>query len=87
MAVIEGGAVVSACYSARRTAAACEAGVDTEEPYRGRGYAPLVVAEWRKVVELAGAVALCSTAWDNAASLGVARKLSLVPYAETLSLT
>ena len=85
--VIEDGAVVSACYSARRTPAACEAGVDTEEPYRGRGYAPLVVAGWRTVVELTGAVPLYSTTWDNAASLSVARKLSMVPYAETLSLT
>ena len=64
--VIEDGAVVSACYSARRTATACEAGVDTEESYRGRGYAPLVVAGWRTVVELTGAVPLYSTTWDNA---------------------
>lgn len=85
--LIEDGAVVSACYSARRTAAACEAGVDTEESYRGRGYAPLVVAGRRTVVELTGAVPLYSTTWDNAASLIVARKLSIVPYAETLSLT
>lgn len=84
--VIEDGAVVSACYSARRTAAACEAGVDTEEPYRGRGYAPAVVSARRHAVVLSGAVALYSTTWDNAASLSVARKLSMVPYAETLSL-
>lgn len=85
--VIGDGAIVSACYSARRTPAACEAGVDTEDPYRGRGYAPAVVSAWRDAVELTGAVPLYSTTWDNAASLGVAKKLSMVPYAETLSLT
>ena len=84
--VIEGGRVVSACYSARRRPAAIEAGVATEEPYRGRGYGPLVVAKWREAVEAIGAQPLYSTWWENHASRAVARKLGLIAYAETLSL-
>jgi hypothetical protein len=85
--VVQDGWVVSACFSARKTSAAAEAGVVTEEPYRGRGLAPIVVSGWREVVEGMGAPQpLYSTSWDNAASLAVARKLRLIPYAETLSL-
>ena len=87
LAIVEDGAVVSACYSPRHSSRACEAGVDTEEPYRGRGYAARVVAAWRDAVEREGRVPLYSTTWDNAASRAVARKLGLVAYAETLSLT
>jgi hypothetical protein len=84
--IVEDGAVVSACCSARRGATACEAGVDTIEGYRGRGYAPIVVAAWRDAVEREGLAPLYSTSWENGASLAVARKLRLVAYAETLSI-
>jgi hypothetical protein len=85
--VVVDGAVVSACYSARRGPLACEAGVDTEETYRGRGYGPAVVAAWRDAVEVDGRVPMYSTSWDNVASLGIARKLALIPYADTLSIS
>ncbi len=52
--VVQDGWVVAACYSARKTRSAFEAGVDTEEAYRGRGYAPLVVAAWKDAVERIG---------------------------------
>jgi GNAT superfamily N-acetyltransferase len=85
--VVVDGAVVSACYSARRGTEACEAGVDTQKEYRGRGYGAAVVAAWRDAVGHEGLVPLYSTSWDNAASLGIARKLELVPYADTLSIS
>ena len=85
--VVVEGSVVSACFSARRGPIACEAGVATEEAYRGRGFGAAVVAAWRHAVEADGRVPLYSTSWDNAASLGIARKLGLIPYAETLSLS
>lgn len=44
MAVIQNGVAVSICNSARLTDRAAEAGVETLEGYRGRGYAPMVVA-------------------------------------------
>jgi predicted GNAT family acetyltransferase len=84
--VVVNGAVVSACYSARRGAGACEAGVATEDAHRGRGHAAVVVAAWRDAVEGDGRVPLYSTSWENAASLSIAQKLELVPYAETLSI-
>ncbi len=79
--------VVSACYSARRGEQACEAGVDTIEEYRGRGYAPIVVAAWRDAVDRDGLEPLYSTTWENAASLSVARQLRLEAYADTLAIT
>ena len=79
--------VVSACYSARRNADACEAGVATEESYRGRGFGARVVAAWRAAVEREGLTPLYSTTWDNVASMAIARRLRLVPYAETLSIS
>jgi hypothetical protein len=83
--VVRDGAVVSACYSARRRPTACEAGVDTVEAYRGAGLAVAVVAAWAEAVEAAGMRPLYSTSWNNAASLRVASKLDLVAYADTLS--
>lgn len=83
---IADGAVVSACFSARRRPKACEAGVATEEPYRGQGLATKVVSAWRDAVEKEGRLPLYSTSWNNQASLAVARKLRLSAYAETLSL-
>jgi GNAT superfamily N-acetyltransferase len=84
--VVVDGAVVSACYCARKRPNACEAGVDTIERYRGRGFAALVVSAWRDAVEAEGREPLYSTSWDNLASRAVAAKLRLIPYAETLSL-
>jgi GNAT superfamily N-acetyltransferase len=85
--VVVDGAVVSACYSARHRAAACEAGVATMEPYRGRGFGALVVSAWRDAVEGEGRQPLYSTTWDNGASRAIARRLGLVAYADTLALT
>jgi RimJ/RimL family protein N-acetyltransferase len=85
--VVVDGAVVSACYSARRGEAVCEAGVDTEKAYRGRGFATAVVTAWRDAVIADGRLPLYSTSWDNDASLRVARRLGAVAYAETVSLS
>ncbi len=86
MAVIEDGLAVSLCYSARLTERAAEAGVMTLEGYRGRGYAPMVVAAWAHAIRATGRIPLYSTSWDNLASQSVARKLRLVQYATDLSL-
>jgi GNAT superfamily N-acetyltransferase len=85
--VVVDGAVVSACYSARHRPLACEAGVATMERYRGRGFGALVVSAWRDAVERGGRQPLYSTTWDNGASRAIARRLGLVPYADTLTLT
>lgn len=87
VAVIEDGAAVSLCHSARLTDQAAEAGVQTLEAYRGRGYATAVVAGWARAVRASGRIPLYSTSWDNLASQAVARRLGLVQYGTNLSLS
>jgi hypothetical protein len=87
MALVLDGQAVAVCGSVRITARVHEAGVDTAAPFRGRGYAPRVVAAWARAVRALGAEPLYSTDWQNAASRAVARKLGLVPYGTDLSIS
>ncbi len=80
-AVVEHGAVVSVCANARRLSAAVEAGVETVEAYRGRGYARAATAVWASVIRREGLVPLYSTSWDNVASQRIAASLGAVQYA------
>ncbi len=86
MAVIEDGAAVSLCHSARLTDRVAEAGVETLEAYRGRGYAARVVAGWARIIRANGLIPLYSTSWENHVSQVVAQRLGLVQYAADLSL-
>ncbi|HEX2280781.1 MAG TPA: GNAT family N-acetyltransferase [Thermomicrobiales bacterium] len=86
LAVVEDGRLASLCYSARNTPIAAEAGVDTLEEFRGRGYAPAVVAVWARAVRQEERIPLYSTSWDNLASRSVARKLGLVLYGADYSI-
>jgi len=87
LAVVKDGRAVSACQSVRISSQAHEAGVDTLEAYRGRGYATATVAGWAMVVRELGCHPHYSTAWDNVASQGVARKLGLALYGADFSIT
>ena len=86
LALLDDGRLASLCYCARNTPIAAEAGVDTLEEFRGRGYAPTVVAAWARAVRQERRVPLYSTSWDNLASGSVARKLGLILYGADLSL-
>ena len=86
LAIIADGRLASLCYSSRNTPVAAEAGVDTLEEFRGRGYAPAVVAAWARAVRAEGRIPLYSTSWDNLASRSVARKLGLVLYGADFSI-
>jgi RimJ/RimL family protein N-acetyltransferase len=86
VAVIERDAAVALCHSARLTDRAAEAGVETVEAYRGRGYAAAAVAGWAHIIRAGGRIPLYSTSWDNHASQAVARRLGLVQYGTDLSL-
>lgn len=87
VAVIEDGNAVSLCFCARRSGVAAEAGLETAKAFRGRGFGSQVASAWALAVRASGRVPLYSTSWLNGASLSVARKLSLVAYATTWSLS
>lgn len=87
LAIVEDGCPVSICFCARRSDTAAEAGLNTAEAFRGRGFGPRVTAAWAFAIRAKGLVPLYSTAWNNAASLSVARKLGLVAYASNWSLS
>jgi RimJ/RimL family protein N-acetyltransferase len=86
LAIVADGRLASLCYSARNTPIAAEAGVDTLEEFRGRGFAPAVVAAWARAVRNEGRIPLYSTSWDNLASRSVARKRGLILYGADLSI-
>ncbi|MDE2717010.1 MAG: GNAT family N-acetyltransferase [Chloroflexota bacterium] len=86
VAVVEGGYAVSACFSAWRSDAAAEAGLETAPAFRGRGLGPRVAAGWAVAIRASGRLPLYSTSWSNEASLAVARKLGLVTYASKWSI-
>jgi hypothetical protein len=87
MAVVENGYPVSVCFCARRSDIAAEAGLETAEAFRGRGFGPRVVAAWALAIRASGRIPLYSTSWTNDASLAVARKLGLIAYASHWSLS
>jgi len=87
LALVVDGAAVSVCGSVRITPRAHESGVDTAPAFRGRGYAPRVVAAWARAVYSLGAEPLYSTGWHNTASRAVARKLRLIQFGSDLHLT
>ena len=87
VAVAINGRAVSACYSARKSVHAAEAGVATLEGYRGRGFAGATVAAWARAVFESGLTPLYSTSWDNRSSRAVATRLALQPYASTLAIS
>jgi hypothetical protein len=87
VAVVEGGHPVSVCFCARRSAVAAEAGLETAEAFRGRGFGPRVTAAWASAIRASGRIPLYSTSWSNDASLAVARKLGLLAYASDWSVS
>ena len=77
LALAEDGYAVSICFCARLAATVAEAGVETAEPFRGRGFAPRVTAAWASAIRKSGRLPLYSTSWANTSSLAVAHKLRL----------
>jgi hypothetical protein len=86
-AVVVGGSAVAVCSCARLSPLAAEAGVDTHEHARRKGFAAAAVSCWAAAVRARGLLPMYSTAWDNLASQGVARRLTMVRYGEDWSLT
>jgi hypothetical protein len=74
--------VIAVCHSARSTAGAAEAGVETAPNFRGRGLAGAVVVAWAVAVRAEGRLPFYGTEWANQASRAVARKLGLIAFSE-----
>lgn len=85
MAVLEQGAAVSLCHSARLSDRAAEAGVQTLAGHQRRGHATAVAAAWALAIRAGGRIPLYSTSWNNLASQAVARRLGLIQYGTDLS--
>ena len=87
LAIVRDNVAVSVCHSARRSARAAEAGIETHRDFRMQGYATAAVAGWSEAVRDEGLIPLYSTSWENGPSLSVARPLGLIVYCENLHLT
>jgi hypothetical protein len=85
-AIPQDGIAVSICFCARLTPNAAEAGVDSSERFRGRGFASRATSAWADALRESGRTPLYSTSWDNLASQHVARKLGLVIYGADYSI-
>lgn len=85
-ALVKANKVVSVCRSARITAEAHEAGVETLPEFRGNGYAKAVTLGWARLVRKTSAIPLYSTSWENIASQALARKLELKCYGVTFEI-
>ncbi|CAN5582508.1 N/A [soil metagenome] len=85
--VMDDGKVVSLCHSSRNTPLVAEAGVETLEGYRGRGYATAVATAWARAVRAEGREPLYSTSWDNHASRSLANRLGLILIGVDLHMT
>ena len=81
LAIVEDGKAVSICFCARRSERGAEAGVETMTSFRARGLGTRVTAAWSLAITASGRMPIYSTTWSNGASLGVARKLGLIPCA------
>jgi len=88
VAALDGaGRAVAVCASARTSAAASEAGVETHPAHRRRGHGLRAVAHWGSLVSRSGATAMYSTSWDNGASIALATKLGCARYGVDFHLT
>ncbi|MBB3126748.1 RimJ/RimL family protein N-acetyltransferase [Paenibacillus rhizosphaerae] len=86
IAVLQGGRAVSVCRSVRIGTMAHEAGLETLEAFRGRGYAAAATAGWAEAVRELGCIPLYSTSMDNVSSQRVARKMGLSFYGVNFSI-
>lgn len=72
--------LVSICRSVRICLQAHEAGLETLEAFRGKGYASEAVVGWAQAVRKMNAAPLYSTFCDNLSSQRVAAKCKLSVY-------
>lgn len=82
--VVREGAAVSVCRTVRRSTRGAEAGVDTIESFRGRGYASVATRKWASMVWDLGIIPFYSTSSDNTASQRLAERAGFVHFGTDL---
>jgi hypothetical protein len=87
MAAVVDGNAAAVCFCSRRTPQVAEAGIYTEELFRGHGYATQTAIGWAAAVRSTGRQPLYSTSWTNHASQAIARKLGGVMYGSDYSIS
>ena len=86
-AAVVNGKAVAVCFCSRIMPKVAEAGVYTEDIYRGHGYATNAARGWATAVRATGRQPLYSTSWTNLASQVIAQKLGGVLYGADYNIT
>jgi RimJ/RimL family protein N-acetyltransferase len=84
--VVVAGRLLSLAHSARRTAEACELGIETVQEARRKGYALAATVLWAAQVAQEGRVPLYSALADNTASLGLAATAGYKVFARAVTI-
>ncbi|MCB8928882.1 MAG: GNAT family N-acetyltransferase [Ardenticatenaceae bacterium] len=87
VALLVDGQAVAICASVRITEDAHEAGVETVQAQRRKGYAVKVVAAWAREVKRRGALPLYSLSDENIASQNVAQRLGMAKFGTDFHIT
>jgi hypothetical protein len=84
--VVVAGRLLALAHSARRTAEACELGIETVQEARRKGYALAATVLWAAQVAQEGRVPLYSAFADNTASLGLAAAAGYKVFAHAVTI-
>jgi hypothetical protein len=86
LGVVIAGRLLTLAHSSRRTAEACELGIDTLTEARRRGYALAATVAWSASVQAEGLVPIYSAFAANTASLRLAHAAGYRPFARAIML-
>ncbi len=86
MGVVVDGRLLSLAHSSRRTAEACELGIDTLSAARRRGYARTATVAWSAAILAEGLTPLYSALAENTASLHLAVVAGYRQFARALTI-
>lgn len=84
--VVAAGRLLSLAHSSRRTAEACELGIETLPAARRKGYALAATVLWAALVAQEGRIPLYSAFADNTASLGLAAAAGYKIFAQGVTI-
>jgi predicted GNAT family acetyltransferase len=84
--VVVAGRLLSLAHSSRRTAEACELGIDTLPEARRRGYALAATVVWSATIRAEGLTPIYSAFAENTASLRLAEAAGYRAFVRGLTL-